>query len=210
MRNIVEISDWIENNSVEIIENIEYESIDVYNFLKIEFSNSNANENHLFQFVFKSFYRLDNAGLTAEFKKEYFNILENNRGRKQLDFEKVLRKLYNFPNRKGQNTFQFSFVTKMFNTINDSLPIFDSEVLRMFSLNRPYQSDFGVKLKADLNHLEIIQKGYDKIIEQNLLPVTTDLFDRKFKNNGLSGMKRLDFIFWSAGKMRAKKIKVDD
>lgn len=91
MKDIIEISDWIEKKSIEIIESIEQESIDVYNFLKMEFSNSNVNENHLFQFTFRSFYRLDNAGLTSDFKREYFKILENNRGEKQLDFEKVLR-----------------------------------------------------------------------------------------------------------------------
>ena len=141
MKDINEISEWIENHSTEIIRNIEQESVDVYNFLKKEFYESNVNENYLFQFVFRSFYRIDNAGLTPEFKKEYFKILEENRNEKQLDFEKVLRRLYSFPNRKGQNTLQFSFVTKMSNTINDVTPIYDSEVAKMFSMSRPYQSD---------------------------------------------------------------------
>lgn len=205
MKKISEISNWIENYSIEIIENIEHESIDVYNFLKKSFVNSNVNENHLFQFVYRSFYRFDSAGLTSEFKKEYFKMLEQNRNEKQFDFEKVLNHLYNFPNRKGQNTFQFSFVTKLFNTINNSMPIYDSEVARMFSLSRPYQHGFSVKLEKYLYQLEIIQKGFDKIIEQNLMPNTTELFDRKFMNNGLSEMKKLDFIVWSAGKIIAKK-----
>ena len=72
MKKIREITDWIENNSTEIIENIDQESVDVYNFLKTEFRKSNINENYLFQFVFRSFYRIDNAGLTPEFKKELY------------------------------------------------------------------------------------------------------------------------------------------
>ena len=202
MKDINEISEWIENHSTEIIRNIEQESVDVYNFLKKEFYESNVNENYLFQFVFRSFYRIDNAGLTPEFKKEYFKILEENRNEKQLDFEKVLRRLYSFPNRKGQNTLQFSFVTKMSNTINDVTPIYDSEVAKMFSMSRPYQSDFEIKLKKYLVQIDKIKKGYQKITEQNLLPKTVGLFDRELKNNNLSEMKKLDFIFWSAGKLK--------
>jgi len=202
MKKTQEIAEWIESNSIEIIENIDQESVDVYNFLKTEFKKSNVNENYLFQFIFRSFYRIDNAGLTPEFKKEYFKILEQNRNEKQFDFEKVLRKLYSFPNRKGQNTLQFSFATKMFNTINDSMSIYDSEVARMFSLSRPFQSEFEIKLDKYLDQLDIIQTGYQQIIEQNLLPETIGLFDRTFKDNKLSEMKKLDFIFWSAGKLK--------
>lgn len=202
MKKIREITDWIENNSTEIIENIDQESVDVYNFLKTEFRKSNINKNYLFQFVFRSFYRIDNAGLTPEFKKEYFRILEQNRNEKQFDFEKVLRRLYSFPNRKGQNTLQFSFATKMFNTIDDIMPIYDSEVAKMFSMSRPYQSEFEIKLDKYLDQLDKIQNGYEQIINQNLLPETIGLFDQVFKDNKLSEMKKLDFIFWSAGKIK--------
>jgi hypothetical protein len=204
------ISNWIEKHSKEIIENIEQESIDVYHFIKEEFVKSNANDNYLFQFVFRSFYRIDNAGLTPEFKKEYFNILEQYRNNNQFDFDKVLSRLFAFPNRKGQNTFQFSFVTKMSNTINDSMPIYDSEVAKMFSLSRPYQTEFEIKLDKYLDQLDIIQKGYNQIIEQNLLPETIGLFDHKFVNNNLSEMKKLDFIFWSAGKIKTRKTESGD
>lgn len=210
MKKTREITDWIENNSTEIIENIDQESVDVYNFLKSEFKKSNVNKNHLFQFVFRSFYRIDNAGLTPELKKEYFNILQQYRNEKKFDFEKVLRRLYSFPNRKGQNTLQFSFATKMFNTINDSMSIYDSKVARVFSLSRPYQSKFEIKLDKYLDQLDKIQTSYKQIIEQNLLPKTTGLFDQEFKDNKLSEMKKLDFIFWSAGKVKTRLTKKGD
>ena len=81
------------------------------------------------------------------------------------------------------------------------MPIYDSEVAKMFSLSRPYQSEFEVKLDKYLDQLDTIQNGYKKITEQNLLPKTVGLFDQDFKNNNLSEMKKLDFIFWSAGKI---------
>lgn len=73
------IIDFIEENSDEIVENIEFESIVTYNFLKKQFADFDVRKNYLFQFVYRSFYRLDNAGLTSEFKNEYFIILEEYR-----------------------------------------------------------------------------------------------------------------------------------
>lgn len=206
MQKIQDIASWIELHSEEIIREIKQESIDVYDFLKREFSNSDVTKNYLFQFVYRSFYRLDNAGLTSKFKDEYFQILEEYRNSKDLDFKKVLSRLWIYPNlKKNKNTFQFSFVTKMFNTINDSLPIYDSKVVSVFSLTKPYQVDFEIKLKKHLEQLEQIQESYKTISEYNLLPKTTQRFDQQFKGHGLSDMKKLDFIFWSAGKIKAKQ-----
>jgi hypothetical protein len=198
------IIEFIENNSTEIVENIDYESVEVYNFLQDQFETSNVNENYLFQFVYRSFYRLDNAGLTPEFKTEYFKILEEMRNQKSFDFERILKRLHNFPNRKGQNTLQFSFVTKLLNTIDNKLPIYDSEVAKMFCASRPYISDFNKKVDTYLEQLKCFQTCYEEVIYKDLLPTTIEKFDQRFKLSNLSEMKKLDFIFWSAGKIKKK------
>jgi len=197
-----EIISLINDNSQAIIDNIAYESIDVYNFLKTQFDNSNVVENYLFQFVFRSFYRLDNAGLTTQFKTEYFNILQQYRELTNFDFSTILTRLYNIQNHRGQNTFQFSFVTKMQNTIQPDRPIYDSEVARVFSFRQLRQGmNFDNKLTFFLNQLEIIQQTYSALIHHNEIQNTITLFDSKFQENNLGQIKKLDFIFWSAGKV---------
>jgi len=57
-RNLNEITSWIEKNNQAIIENIDYENIDVYSFLQSEYQKSDTTTNYLFQFVYRSFYRL--------------------------------------------------------------------------------------------------------------------------------------------------------
>lgn len=201
------IAAWIENHSSEIVNNLEQESIDVYNFLKEEFEKSDVTKNHLFQFVFRSFYRLDNAGLTPEFKKEYFCILEENRYKNEFELEKIIKKLYNFPNRKGQPTLQFSFATKLINTIDDTFPIYDSKVAKMFQFNRPNHSNFDKKLIKYQEQLDEIKSGYNQILNSNLIPTTIQEFDNKFINHKLTNIKKLDFIFWSAGKIKESNSK---
>ena len=198
------IIDFIVSNSSAIVDNIDFESVEVYNFLQEQFQHSNVEENYLFQFVFRSFYRLDNAGLTSEFKTEYFKILQECRQDKVFDFEKILKRLYNFPNRKGQNTLQFSFVTKLLNTIDNNLPIYDSEVAKMFCVTRPYVTDFNKKLDTYIDQLQCFQNCYEEVLYKNLLPTTLEKFNQRFANSNLSEMKKLDFIFWSAGKVKKK------
>lgn len=204
MRTNDEITNLILNNSQEIIQNISTESIDVYSFLKAQFDNSNVIENYLFQFVYRSFYRLDNAGLTPQFKTEYFNILEEYRKYEIFDFEKILERLYNFKNHKGQNTFQFSFVTKMQNTIFNYKPIYDREVAEVFAFKRPLQKQFRDKLNIFQEQLAIIDNTYNSLIVNQSLNDIIILFDIKFPNHNLEDMKKFDFIFWSAGKIIRK------
>ena len=195
MDNVEEISSWIENHSKEVVESIEQESINVYNFLRREFEKSNVTENHLFQFVYRSFYRIDNAGLTTEFKKEYFKILEEYRHKENFDFHDVLTRLNLFHNLKGHKTLQFSFATKMLNMIDDSMPIYDSKVTKMFSFSRPYQSDFQIKLDKYLEQFEVIKNGYNQIAEQNLLSKTFKLIEQNFPDSNLSKMNTHDNFF---------------
>lgn len=202
-----EIAQKIEDNAKNIIDNLSNESVEVYKFLKDEFQKENVKENYLFQFVFRSFYRLDNAGLTDEFKTTYFELLEYYRNQSIIDIKEVLEKFYVKKNHKGQSTLQFSFVTKLLNTINDSIPIYDSQVSKLFSMSRPTCKDFAKSIDTYLDYLETIQVAYNKIINDNLLPESISLFNTKFKDNNLSDIKKIDFIFWSAGKLEIKKEK---
>ena len=115
-----------------VVERIERESVDVYLFLAAQFERGPVHDNSLFQFVYRSFYRLDNAGLTPKFKKEYFQCMQDARGSSSVDVEAIARKLYPIPNRKGQESLQFSFVTKLANTIDCKYPIYDGEIARYF------------------------------------------------------------------------------
>ena len=49
----------IKENYIEAINKLSKESFDVYGFINDEFKNTDITKNHLFQFVFRSFYRLD-------------------------------------------------------------------------------------------------------------------------------------------------------
>lgn len=72
---IEEIIQQIDEKQNEILSNLDPESIVVYSFIKNEYARGNIQENHVFRFVFRSFYRLDNAGLSDDMKNRFFELL---------------------------------------------------------------------------------------------------------------------------------------
>ncbi len=203
MEQTKEISDWINENKIDIIQNIDYESVEVFKFLKNEFNNSDVGENFVFQFVYRSYYRLDLAGLTKEFKIEYFKIMQELRNADNIDILEIIERLYNFENLRGLKSIQFSFATKIANTIDQSIPIYDSQVCKVFNFSRPYQQDFDKKITGYFEQLSIISSTYNEIIDKGLINETLILFNGRFDNT-ISEMNKLDFIFWSAGKLITK------
>jgi hypothetical protein len=198
------ITTWIESNTGSILENLK-ESIAVYNFLQARFQQKeDVTKDLLFQFVFRSFYSLDNAGLGAPFKTRYFELMEECRDSPSFNFASVLRPLYDIETLKGKNTFQFSFVTKMLSTIDPQRPVYDREVARMFGYTQLPGGEFADKFKIYLDRYQHIEDSYRQILSDNLLPATFSAFDEAFPQHDLSDVKRLDFIFWAAGKVKAK------
>lgn len=202
MRTIKEIVLSIEEKKEDIINRLNPESIEVYGFLQKEFSKGDVINNPLFQFVYRSYYRLDNAGLSSEFKAEYFNIMEENRNLEHIDIEDIVKRLYEIKRLKGDNSVQFSFATKLIHTIDVNYPIYDSEVARVFGFPTSYYiKDKDRKLERFIKWHNYIKKTYHEIISDHLLEKTMQLFDTKYLKNDLSNVMKIDFIFWTAGKI---------
>lgn len=151
-------------NYKESFNKLNIESFDVYSFLNNEFKNTkDITRNYLFQFIFRSFYRLDNAGLTPEFKTIYFELLQEYRN-KPIDLNAICLDLSDYKTRKGLNSIQFSFATKLANTIDDSYPIYDSEVIRLFNFKQPYRFEKDEKIKIYLEQYDYILSTSKELI----------------------------------------------
>lgn len=193
----------LNKNAQAIVEAVGKEAVDVYLFLSDEFARGRVTQNCLFQFVFRSFYRLDNAGLTPAFKTAYFECMEEARDGSEVDIAALVTTLHKLPNRKGQESLQFSFVTKLANTIDPSYPIYDAEVAKCFGFRVPYNSKpFDKRLQEYLTFYESLRKAYEEITRSGSMKTLADLFERTYSPAGcrVPAMKVLDFIFWSAGK----------
>jgi hypothetical protein len=192
------------DNAPAIVEGIGREAVDVYLFLSDQFALGPATQNHLFQFVYRSFYRLDNAGLTPQFKTAYFECLEDARGNAVVDIAGIVMKLHKLPTRKGHESLQFSFVTKLANTIDPKYPIYDAEVAKCFGFRAPYNyRPVDARLQEYLAFYVRLEDFYRESILQGSLKELTALFERTYAHAAprMPPIKVLDFIFWCAGKL---------
>ncbi|MBB2482484.1 hypothetical protein H5P36_20135 [Bacillus sp. APMAM] len=195
------MTEKINENAKSIISNLEEESVSVYFFLYQEFLKGDVTLNPIFQFVYRSFYRLDNAGLTPEFKTTYFELMQQYRNEPSIDPVEIVNKLYSYKRRKGDHSIQFSFTTKLINTIDPKYPIYDSEVARVFQFSTYHLKDIDKKIARYLQQQDIIIHTYSRIIKEKLLEKPIAQFDTRFNNYELPLTKKLDFIFWSYGKL---------
>lgn len=196
-------------NAQQIVEGIGKESVDVYHFLSEEFKRGPVTQNHVFQFVYRSFYRLDNAGLTPEFKYAYFDRMECSRFDSEPHLKEIATDLRAFLTLRGYESLQFSFVTKLANTINPTYPIYDSEIAKVFGFRVPYSNKpFDVRLREYLDFYQQLRQFYEHILTHGLMKKVVDLFCAVYSPTArlMPPVKVLDFIFWSTGKVIGKTL----
>lgn len=194
------------------------ESIDVYMFLRKGFELGRVTDNRVFQFVYRSFYRMDNAGLLPSFHDEYFRLMDDLRGARNLDLKALVKDLYrpefNCPRRRGnplqRPSLQFSFVTKLAHTVNSEYPIYDSEIAGAFDFSPSYNGGYEPRLERTLWFYESLQRLYKELIGGAILREAASRFrDRYSATDEIPETKIIDFIFWSAAK-RMRRAEISD
>jgi hypothetical protein len=195
------ISD-IDEKQEEILSNLDNESVVVYIFLKKEFDKSNIANNLFFQFVFRSFYRLDNAGLSDNLKKHFFKLFAE----KQTKLDIILSELYEIPTLKKCNSIQFSFATKLLHTIDNDKPIFDKYVTSI--LNKKVKGkNKNEKIQSCIEIYDSLVTLHDELKKNDKIRNVILKFRSKFKvsNEEMSDTKVLDSIMWSLGKLQSNE-----
>lgn len=170
--------------------------------MKREYKKGYIKKNYLFQFVFKSFYALDGAGLSNQLKTRYFELMAKRKG----DLKNILIELYEIKNRKEQKTIQFSFTTKLLHIMDESKPIFDSEVATVIHSEVKGKTP-EQRIESCINIYTEICVLYKEMLEDKNIKKIIFKFRRKFSLNedAMSDVKILDFIIWSLGKIIKKK-----
>jgi hypothetical protein len=193
----------IKSNFKKIISEIDEESVVVYEFLKSEFEKGKVLENPLFCFAFRAYYGLDNGGLSLDFKKKYFQIMDSET---KLAFSDVLKELFEFENLKGNKSLQVSFTSKLIHTLDNSFPIYDSKVEKYMKWHyfpsdstKSEAENFDVRVSEYSKRIEKLGNYYKAMIEFEKGYFLNE-FDKKFKTQ-ISAEKKIDFILWTAGKL---------
>ena len=200
---IATVRDGVSKLEGQVLFSLRDEDVEVYLFLmdRYESNRGRVSNDHVFQFLFRSYYRLDNAGLSDDFKRAYFERMEELFGA-QIDLREICLYLTKFRNRRNQISLQFSFATKMAATIDSSLPIFDSFVAKMLDFRPPgYGRSLEQRLERYLDFYNNLKEVVRLLSKDERIKSLRDALAQKLaKWTSLSIEKQIDFILWAAGK----------
>ena len=204
MKTATEIIKTLMENKTKLIPNIEKESIAAYCFLnqrykEISEKKKKVSKDYLFKFIFRSYYRLDSAGLSDAFKDKYFQLLEA----KVSDLKTILAVLYNINTLRGYNTVQFSFASKLLHTIDNSNPIFDSNISLIIG-DKPDGTRKDEKISSCTEFYKKLKTLYKELMKRSEIQSYISEFKETYKKYAfidISDTKILDFMLWSLGKL---------
>jgi hypothetical protein len=113
-----------------------------------------------FQKLFTGFYGLNSGGLTEDFKKRYFELLFAFNPRKTEPYGPLLRDLYPYERRQGDRALQFSFVSKLVVTYDESLPVYDRHVRKFFSISEPKPGPVELRISSFVVGMNVLHATY--------------------------------------------------
>ena len=194
----LEIIEKLDRNQEKIINNLDQESIDVYLWLKNEYEKRGVTSNTVFQFVFRSYYSLDGAGLGEKLKSRYFELL----AQEEKDLNVILKELSKIPTQLHPHTVQFSFATKLIHMIDNSKPIYDKWVAAIIhkTVTGKNAEEKIESAKGIFNYLEEL---YGNLLGDEKTKKVIEEFRKQFKvdNRKIADQKILDFLIWSLGRL---------
>ena len=187
----------------EAVSALDRAAVPVYIFITERFAAANdISVDHVFQFVFRSYYRLDNARLGDAFKMAYFELLQQHRGGPRPDLHQLCEALARHETKRRKPSLQFSFATKLLATIDPGQPIYDSYVASVFGFNPPYHvKDFSKRLDKFLAFYELLSVTCRWLtVQTKFASVNAAFADANKQWAEVPPMKQVDFILWATGK----------
>ena len=173
-------------------------------YLTKQFRACDVTKNDVYKLIYSRYYGLKGAGLSELFFHRYFEQLENT---KDTGFDPfaIAQSLKQYPNRKGQLSLQFSFISKIGTTFDPDLPIYDSRIVELFGIrNSKIIRNYDERLFAHLEDYEEIKRRVDVCLnEPRFLEIVNKC--REINSTGILPDRRLaDLILWAYHQIATK------
>ena len=184
-----------------ILDNLKTQDIEAYSWLLQQLpdtdvaADSSASENY--RGKYRKFWVMRFP--SESYFPAYFQYLQHHKTNQCIDPKAVCRALRSeSKDRKGQETIQFSFATKLAHMANPSLPIFDGLVRSFFFLPVPGSNqDFDERLRTHGENYQFLQQEYKRITQDGLLEPAIGAFRKRFPETRHTDVKVIDWIIWA-------------
>lgn len=193
--------------AADLIEPCEFSE---YFRLKGLLTNPTQKNRKAFRHGFTTYYRLNIGGLTDAFKKRYFDLLYACTPVGDPDpYTELLLDLYRLPRRKGDQTIQASFVSKLVAIHDESRPIFDRHVSGFFGLAVPSVGSKEFRIAGFVRNLRAIQAQYEAwAVDERFSDLRTAICGKQPLMKDCHPTRICDFLVWTVGARLTPKSKV--
>lgn len=151
-----------------------------------------------FQHLYRSYWRMNVARLGDPFYSQYFGYLEALKREPMDNPDDSIRDIALIQNTAERPSLQFSFATKLLNTIDPKTPVYDGYVSAFYFFT-PRPSDQPVRLRLDeLLHFYAFLRGeYARVVDGGLLRVAVARFREHFQiDHTLCDERVIDLLIW--------------
>ena len=180
-------------------------SFNDYNYILTEFKTGDIVNNDEFQKVYKRFYVLNAGGLGQKLIDRYFELLEQ----KETDLKNILVELSKIPRLNGKPAILLSFASKLIHTIDNSQPIYDSRVAKIFNIELNYSiEDVNERINDRLATYNLLKKKFSEILANQEVKKIIHGFKEGLRVD-IGEVKMLDFILWKLGGELLAKAKIN-
>ena len=166
--------------------------------------NLNATGNLEFKNAYSRFYAINAAGLSNDWKDQYFELLFTFLIRLPSNpYHTALNALEKFPRLRGDNPPQFSFVSKLVATCDESRPLYDKFVRAYFGVVPPSVGPTEFRINGFVEQLTKIKKRYEHWAAHK--PFASILDELREQLSGLAEChpsRICDLLVWSVGSQK--------
>lgn len=176
------------------------EGLKTYQYLMTSLHSTDVSRDEAFQTAFRNFYQM-RSFYSDEFARSYFKLME-----KLKDYGPDMTFKIAFERVKHiQHTYEMSFSSKLAHTINPLLPIWDSVVTSgHFGIRPPYAGHKDRENACCDKYTIFEDVFYDYMASDDGIEII-HAFDQVFPDNGISDVKKIDFVLWQDPNNRKKK-----
>jgi len=153
---------------------------------------------HQYQAIYRNYWRLNAARLSANYYGVYFQALQAAQANPPT-LENLALQLYATPTHAGgRRSLEFSFATKLLHMVNRHVPIYDSLVASFYFFQEPNRVQPLNQRVATLSafHAFLICE-YARVLRNGLLTQAIQQFRQQFQPQHFTDEKVIDSLIWA-------------
>lgn len=195
----------INNNIIKLFKLAEthINSNDILKYINLKILFEDKKRRNEFCKKFKSYYGLNQGGLSKKQLDIYFEALFSLKNIKNYEknFKSLIKKLYRLPRKKGDHSVQCSFISKLLSFIDESYPIYDKYVGKFFGIIVPLEPTLEFKINIIINNMMSIKENYELWLSDQRLKKIIQRIKNKYGIN-CHNIRIIDFLIYVIGKKK--------